>query len=236
MCDALKRLVPCHAHHPPSPTPQQRPGAPGPGWLRLGGARARASGPLDHHLEPTWKRRAGFSLRQGSEGRGRDLNCSGPARQRSGWPHCAKRAMLPPPGLHPRACVTAHEGQAWREGPGTGSCGMYCPGPNHGWAWQPGGGKAPWGGRGEGGCCCPAGMGFRGSERCHAAAGPMLPCSPIWVTSSLRRLPRWEEQRLDQAILGGSLSGLAHTRRQAGGPQGPGAWMGHTHCVAWHVT
>lgn len=94
------------------------------------------SGFLDHHLELTWKRRAGISLRLACEGRGRKRPDSselfvcwaGPQ-----FPHWSWGVMLP---TH-LACIlglwvtrgTKAKHLGHREGPGTGLCGMLrsCP-------------------------------------------------------------------------------------------------------------
>lgn len=82
-CEALKRWDPI------SPAPATTTGSgwvPGMGWreARLGVGPGAPSGSLDHHLELTWKRRAGFSLRLGPEGRG-----STPVAQRCSSLSCA---------------------------------------------------------------------------------------------------------------------------------------------------
>lgn len=96
-CDALKQLDPCTSpplvHHPQSPGSPTRALWPPPeavlrGRWASGGCEAQrgvgawgSSGFLNHHLELTWKRRAGFSSRLGSEGRGKKHPCSSEMRR-----------------------------------------------------------------------------------------------------------------------------------------------------------
>lgn len=162
MCDALMQLdtLPRRPQSLGSPAPALWPppkavardlwakGAVGLSW---GG-----SGSLDHHLELGWKRRAGFSLRLGSEGERQKAR-----KQLRPWPTAwvtllvkggdAPAHLTYIPGL----CDEGHEGQtqAAGEGPGTGSWDMYCSGSNHLGPscppWVPAEGKPPGGGRGE---------------------------------------------------------------------------------------